>query len=284
MKLGIIKTPWAIAYGLGLPETFARIAAMGFKYVDISEILYHDSLVSSEAQRQQVADAFQIHGLTAACVVLWPPNVASPDKTLQERCFEYVRFGIDFAARLGGHKVLFNAGQRVIGLDHQQVWLNSVSFMRRCADYALEKDIRILVESEPYVYYLVNDLVTSAQIVREVDRPNFLTMVDLGHMSLSRESKSVLAGTASIIDHIHITDNDGLLHANNIIGSGTTPVAEYLAAIQSSPAASYCAERNDELVAVIELGVPGDTIDSAEQWVRESVAHVQEIVPFLTLE
>lgn len=284
MKLGVITTPWAIAHGLSLPETFARIAAMGFQYVDIPEILYHDSLASSEAQRQEVADALQPHGLAVACVVLWPPNVASPDKAEQERCFEYVRFGIDFAARLGAHRVLFNAGQRVIGLDHQEAWQNSVSFMRRCADYALEKDIRILVESEPYVYYLVNDLATSGQMVREVDRPNFLTVVDLGHMSLSRESAAALADAAPIIDHIHITDNDGLLHANNIIGSGTTPVAKYLAAINASPAASYCAARNDESVAVMELGVPGDTIDSPERWVRESMAHVQEIAPFLSLD
>jgi sugar phosphate isomerase/epimerase len=280
MKLGVITTPWAIASALSLPETLRRIAAMGFQYVDISEILYHDSLTSSEAQRQAVADALQRHGLTVACVILWPPNVGSPDEAEQDHCFEYVRFGIDFAGRLGAHRVLFNAGQRVIGLDHQQAWQNSVSFMCRCADYAFEKDIRILVESEPYVYYLVNDLATSAQMVREVDRPNFLTVVDLGHMSLSRESAADLADAAPIIDHIHITDNDGLLHANNIIGSGTTPVAEYLAAINASPAASYYAARNDELVAVMELGVPGDTIDSPERWVRESMAHLQEIAPF----
>jgi sugar phosphate isomerase/epimerase len=284
MKLGVITTPWAIASDLSLPETFARIAAMGFHYVDILGLLNGDPLVLSEAQKQEAVDALQRHGLTPACFVLWPPgNVASADKAEQERCFEYIRAGIDFCAKLGARKVLFNAGQRVIGLDHRQAWLHSGSFMRRCADYALEQDVWILVESEPYVYYLVNDLATSVQMVREVDRPRFLTIVDLGHMSLSRESASALADAASIIGHIHITDNDGLLHANHIIGSGTTPVAEYLAAINASPAASYCAARNDELVAVMELGVRGDPIDSPERWVRESTAHVQEVAPFLTL-
>jgi len=285
MKLGVITTPWAIAFGLGLPETFARIAAMGFRYVDILGILHGDPLALSEAQKQEAVDALQRHRLTPACFVLWPPgNVASPDTAERERCLEYVRAGIDFGSRFGARKVLFNAGQRVIGLDHRQAWPNSVSFMRRCADYALEQDVWILIESEPYVYYLVNDLDTTIQLIRDVDRPNFLTVVDLGHMSLSRESSAALADAASTIGHIHITDNDGLLHANNIIGSGTTPVAEYLAAINASPAQSYCTARNDQLVAVMELGVRGDTIDSPERWVRESTAYVQEVAPFLTMD
>lgn len=284
MKLGVITTPWAIASGLSLSETFARIAAMGFKYVDISGILVGDPLALSEAEKQEAIEALHRHELTPACVALWPPgNVASPDEAEQAHCFEYIRAGIDLAAGYGARKVLFNAGRRVIGLDHRQAWLNSISFMCRCADYALERDIWVLVESEPYVYFLVNDLATSLQIIREVDRPNFLTIVDLGHMSLSRESPDALVDVASMIAHVHITDNDGLLHANNIVGSGTTPVAEYLAAINDSPAASYCAARNDELVAVMELGVPGDAIDSPERWARESLAHALEVAPFLTL-
>ena len=284
MRLGVITTPWATAFGFSLPETFGRIAAMGFRYVDILGILHGDPLALSEVEKQEAVDALQRHGLTPVCFVLWPPgNVASPDEVEQERCFEYVRAGIGFGARFGARKVLFNAGQRVVGLDHRQAWQNSVSFMRRCADYALEQDVWILVESEPYVYYLVNDLATSVRMIREVDRPNVLTVVDLGHMSLSRESPVALADAASVIGHVHITDNDGSLHANNVIGSGTTPVAEYLAAINASPAASYCSARNDQLVAVMELGVRGESIDSPERWVRESRAYVQEVAPFLTL-
>jgi len=58
----------------------------------------------------------------------------------------------------------------------------------------------------------------------------------------------------SFIDHVHITDNDGLLHTNRIIDSGTVLVPEYLAAIHASPAVAYSAARNDMLVAVMELG------------------------------
>jgi sugar phosphate isomerase/epimerase len=284
MKLGVITTPWAIAYGLSLAETFTRIAVMGFHYVDVSGILVGDPLALSGAQKQEAIDSLKRHELTPACLALWPPgNVASPDEGEQKCCFEYIRAGIDFGARLGARKVLFNAGRRVIGLDHQQAWHNAVSFMRRCADYALERDMWVLVESEPYVYFLVNDLATSLQMIREVYRPNFLTMVDLGHMLLSRESPGALVDAAPMIAHIHITENDGALHANNIIGSGATPVADYMAAINASPAAPHCAARGDELVAVMELGVPGDNIDSPERWVRESTAHVQEVAPFLIL-
>lgn len=285
MKLGVITSTWAFAHGLGLPDTFARIAAMGFRYVDVLGALHGDPVALSEAERQQAINAIQQSGLVPVCFVLWPPgNVASPDEAEQRRCFEYVRVGMEFCGRLGAHKVLLNAGQRVIGLDHRRAWLNSVSFMRRCADYALEQDIGVLVESEPYAYYLVNDLATSVQMVEEVDRPNFLTVVDLGHMSLSRESAAALADAAPIIAHIHITDNDGLLHANNIIGTGTTPVAEYLTAINESSIASHCAARNEEVVAVLELGVPGGAIESPERWVRDSIVHVLKVAPFVTLD
>ena len=284
MKLGVITTPWAISSGLSLPETFARIAAMGFQYVDIAGFLVGDPLALSREQKKKAIAALHQHELTPACVALWPPgNIASPDEAEQEHCFEYIRAGIDLAAGYGARKVLFNAGQRVIGLDHRLTWRSSVSFMRRCADYAFERDIWVLVESEPYTYYLVNDLATTVQIIHEVDRPNFLTIVDLGHMSLSRESPAALADAASVIAHIHITDNDGLLHANEMIGSGMTPTADYMTAINDSPAMSHCDARGDELVAVMELGVPGDTIDSPERLVRKSTAHVKKVAPFLTL-
>lgn len=277
MKLGVITTPWSLAEGLSLPETFERIAALGYRYVDISGVRHGDPLALSDAEKQAAADALRRNALVPACIALWPPgNVATPDTAERESCFAYVRAGIDFAAQLGTPNVLFNTGQRSIGLEHGRAWQNAVGFVRQAADYADEHGISVLVESEPYVYYVMNDLATSLQMVEEVDRPNCLTIIDLGHMSLSRESPTALADAADKVGHIHITDNDGLLHANDIVGTGTTPVRAYLAAIHE-------AGLDRDPVAVIELGVPGDRIDSPERWVEASSAHALEVAPFLTL-
>lgn len=277
MKLGVITTPWSLAEGLSLPETFERIAALGYRYVDVSGVRHGDPLALSAAKKQAAADAVRLNDLVPVCIALWPPgNVATQDDAEREACFAYVRAGIDFAAQLGAPNVLFNTGQRTIGLDHAAAWRNAVGFVRRAADYAAARGIRVLVESEPYVYYVMNDLATSLRMVDEVGRRNCLTIIDLGHMSLSRESPASLADAIDKIGHIHITDNDGLLHANDIVGSGTTPVGAYLAAIHEADSAH-------EPVAVMELGVPGDSIDSPERWVEASSTHARRVAPFLAL-
>ena len=59
MKLGVITSTWAFAYGLGLPDTFARVAAMGFRYLDVLGTLHGDPLALSEAESQQAINAIQ---------------------------------------------------------------------------------------------------------------------------------------------------------------------------------------------------------------------------------
>jgi len=40
----------------------------------------------------------------------------------------------------------------------------------------------------------------------------------------------------------------------------------------------------DEIVISLELGAPGGEVGDADDWVRQSLQHIQEIAPYMSLK
>lgn len=282
MKLGVITSLWAWAENLSLGQTLERIAALGIRYVDILGFLHGDRLLLSPSEKRRILERLQSLSLIPCSLVLLPPgNIASQDESEVKACWEYIRAGMEFMAFLGGDQVLFNGGKRTFSVPHQKSWDKAVTFMRRASEYAQEAGVFITLEAEPYVYFLVNDLDSTLRMVGEVDHPHFLAAVDLGHMNLSRDAPWALERLKGRIAHIHLSENDGLVHANQIIGTGTVPTGEYLQVLRDLRVEEECAEREIELVAALELGVGGESIDDPDSWVRRSVEYVTNLARFL---
>lgn len=282
MKLGVITSLWAYAEDLPLWETLERIAALGIRYVDILGSLHGDPLLLSAWEKRRILERLKSLDLVPCNLVLLPPgNIASEDESEVEACWEYVQAGMEFIAFLRGDQALFNGGKRALGVPHQKSWDNAVAFMRRASEYGQQAGVFITLEAEPYVYFLVNDLDTTLRMVEEVDHSHFLATVDLGHMNLSRDAPGALERLKGRIAHIHLSENDGLLHANKVIGTGTVSTGDYLQALRDLGVEGECAERGIELVAALELGVRGERIDDPDNWVRCSVEYVTNLVPFI---
>lgn len=284
MKLGVITSLWAYVEKISVVETLERISSLSLRHVDILGFLHGDPIQLSDSEKEQIRNELASHNFVLGSLILLPPgNIASDDEEEKRVCWNYVRAGIDLSAYLGGKQVLFNGGKRAFGVDHLQSWRNAISFIRKASTYAKENGVYVTVEAEPDVYYLVNDLETTCRMVEDVDHPHCMTAVDLGHMSLSRDAPETLEAIKPWVMRIHLSENDGLLHANDQLGTGTVPIGSYLEYIHQHGFDEVCSRREMELVAVMELGVLGQNINDADAYARHSMEYVLKVAPFMSV-
>jgi sugar phosphate isomerase/epimerase len=179
--------------------------------------------------------------------------------------------------------VLFNGGKRAFEVPPDESWQRAVSFMQEAAEYAQRAGVYITLEAEPYVYFLVHDLGTTLRMVKAVDHPHFLAAIDIGHMNLSREAPATIEDLKLWIARIHLSENDGLLHANAILGTGSVTFGPYLRTLKDSGIDKLLATNGMELIAVMELGVLGDEIEDPDAYAIRSMEHIRAVAPFMEL-
>lgn len=284
MKLGAITSLWAYAEGLSISASLKRIAALGLCHVDILGILHGDPRSLADSETAKIRSCIRDLDLVFGSLILIPPgNIASIDDNEREECWEYVKAGIDQAAYWGGTQVLCNAGQRAFGTPHPQSWATSVEFLSRASRYAREKGIFLTIEAEPYVHYLVNDLDTTLRMVEAVDHPNCMAVLDVGHLNLSRDAPLGLVPIKKWTMRVHLSENNGLLHANDILGTGTVDFQSYLNAFEQMEFGQVCKEKEMDFVAVMELGVLGQPIPDPDFFATRSLDNLLKMAPFLDI-
>jgi sugar phosphate isomerase/epimerase len=284
MKIGVLTGIWYIAESASLIESLRRAGALGFRCVDIHGVFHGGPAHLNPEERRLVGQAIHDLGLTPRNYVLHAPkNPAAATPEEQEQNVAYLCEGVDLAVAWGMHQIMLNAGQWDYTVLRPDAWKRSVEFLQRVCDYAATKSVFIAQEPEPYVWFLVNDLPSAARMMAEVNRDNFTLLVDLGHLGLSRENPGDLEAVKSAIIHAHFSDHQANLHTNQVIGTGVTPAADYLAALQNLQIDRLMERYGEQdLVISLELGVPGDRIADPDDWVRRSLQHLRQIAPFLS--
>ena len=285
MKLGINSSVWSHG-GWKFVDSLDRIKAFGFRHVDVLAYGNAHPLKMDAAEKQSAASKFQELGLQASNMVMLPAkNLGSPDTKEREEVLHYYRTAAEFQIGLGGRQVLvgWGCGEKIVGIPHETVWKNSVEALKRLCRWCAGKGIYVTPELDPMVYYLVNGIESMARIIEEVDEPNLFANIDIGHLAITRNSPDDLQKLEGKIIHAHISDCDGKIHSNDIIGTGVTKVSDYLKAIVEFGIDRTCKKLDLEPVAALELGVYGQNIDDPDRWVSESVAYMRKEVPWLTV-
>jgi sugar phosphate isomerase/epimerase len=274
---------WHIAEKASLLNSLRRVAALGFRYVDIHGVFHGGPAHLSETGCKEIAAAMEILGLVGRNYVLHPlTNPAAANDAQQPRNLDYLKRGFDLASTWGINQIMLNAGQWSYGENRHVSWQRSVDFLQQVCEAAAQWNIFIAQEPEPYVWFLVNDLVSAKRMLDEVGMNNFTLLVDLGHMALARESPDDLEAVKENIIHLHLSDHQADLHTNQPIGTGVTRTMEYLAWLRDAGIdQSVKRFRTEEIVASFELGVPGDRIEDPDGWVNQSLAYIQEVAPYL---
>ena len=190
MKIGMLTGIWWIAEKATLIESLRRAAALGFRYVDLHGVFHGGPQHLSPGERLAVKiGAANLWGLTPRNYVLHPlHNLASASEAELEQSLNYLKEGIDLALSWGIRQLELNTGQWAYGVPRAPSWEKAVRFLQKLCDYAAPRDFYIAIESEPYVWFLVNDVASTVRMLADVDRQNFTVLVDLGHLALERQS------------------------------------------------------------------------------------------------
>jgi sugar phosphate isomerase/epimerase len=214
-----------------------------------------------------------------------PHNIPSASERESDENLEYLKAAVDLALVWGVNQIMLNAGQWAYDVGRQEAWARSVSFLQRLCDYAAGRGIFIAQETEPYVWFLVNDVASTLRMMEDVDRPNLTTLVDLGHMALAREGPEELERLSGSIIHGHFSDHEPHRHTNQVIGTGFAATGDYLDALLAMDIDEQVKRFGyDQFVMSFELGAPGDSIADPDDWVRRSIEHVRQVAPYVTLD
>ena len=283
MKIGMLTGIWYIAEGASLIESLRRASALGFRYVDLHGVFHGGPAHLQGDERLAVKKEIEALGLIPRNYVLHPPhNLTTANEAELEQCFEYLAEGIDLALFWGINQLMLNAGQWSLNVARRFAWERAVRFLQRVCDYAAQRDLFIAIESEPYVWYLVNDLDSTQRMIADVDRPNFTVLIDLGHLALERAHPDELAKIADRIVHAHFSEHKPYQHTNQVPGTGFVPFVDYLNTLRQIEIDRRVQRFGyDDLVISFELGVPGDQIDDPDDWVRRSMQYMLRLAPYL---
>ncbi len=283
MKIGMLTGLWYIAFRATVFESLERVAALGFRYVDLHGVFHAGPAHLSADERKAIRPALDRLGLSPRNYVLHARhNIPSASPAEREDDLAYLRQGIDCAEAWGIRQLMLNAGQWSSAVGRKDAWQRSVGFLQELCEYAERKSIFVVQEPEPYVWFLVQDLASAQQMMRDIARPNFTLLADLGHMALAREGLLELMPLSTSIIHAHLSDHQPYLHTNQVIGTGSVATADYVAALEHLDVDRTARSFGfPELVISFELGVPGDRISDPDDWVVRSLAHVQATIPQL---
>jgi sugar phosphate isomerase/epimerase len=286
MKIGMLTGIWWIAEKATLIESLHRVAALGFRYVDLHGVFHAGPQHLDPEERLAVKSELTSLGLTPRNYVLHPlHNLASASDVELDQNLSYLKEGIDLALSWGIHQLELNTGQWAYGVPRVPTWERAVRFLQKLCDYASPREFHIAIESEPYVWFLVNDLASTVRILADVDRQNFTVLVDLGHLALERQNPDELLQISDVIINAHFSDHKPYQHTNQVIGSGFTPTVDYLNALQQMQIDRRVQRFGyDELLVSFELGVPGEQIPDPDERVRRSLQYVQQVAPYMSLD
>jgi sugar phosphate isomerase/epimerase len=259
----------------------------GFEFIEYAAYHSGDPTLMDKAGRNEVARIFKDNGLQCSQMLLAnTEHIASPDPSKREETLDYMKKCADFQLELGGKQVLVCWGCGVLesGVMPEESWLNTVSSIRKYAEWSLDKGILIDLELDPHVYFVVNNTVKMAKVIEDVGMPNVFPNVDIGHLCITREAPNTLEKLRDRILHVHISETDTFEHTNSIIGTGNADFKAYIDEVLELGIEENCKKYGEACVAGIEMGEPGGFVDDADRWVKESLEYLARILPELTLQ
>lgn len=141
-------------------------------------------------------------------------DLTSADPEIAANAIQYIRDSVDFAVKVGAPYMIVvpsPVGRTVLpaGCTYEALWENAKQNLRKAADYAASKNIRLAIEAvNRYETFFVNTLEKAYRLVKEIDHSAVGIMADMFHMSLEENNMGKsLRMIADRLMHVHIADN-----------------------------------------------------------------------------
>ncbi len=175
--------------------------------------------------------ALTLHALS------WDLNLSSRLDTIRHASLDAIQRSVDVAHQLGAGLVIVHPGRITVPFDDAEAyWPDLVASLREIADHAAGCGIRVGVEHmEPRQGEYVITPDQANRLVRDVDRANLGTVLDVAHIPWGEDEAAFAARLERLI-HIHLSDADeSRLHLP--LGQGARHLTPLLAALRTYPGA-----------------------------------------------
>ncbi|MBS7643481.1 sugar phosphate isomerase/epimerase [Candidatus Bathyarchaeota archaeon] len=200
--------------GQVIEDILPGIAGLGFNGVEISGF----PMEFTSQRRFKIRTSLPNYGIKIITVSVGVAfankslglDLCSGNKSVRERTVGYIKDCIDFAADLdAGIVYVCTVTKPDAHIPVKKAWEWIIESLRTCADYAMEKNIRLALE--PFPSGIVDTIDVAIEVVNQVNSSNLGILIDTGHLNITGEDLTVSVEKArKFLVHIHINNNDGV--------------------------------------------------------------------------
>ncbi|MFC5653817.1 sugar phosphate isomerase/epimerase family protein [Paenibacillus solisilvae] len=270
MKLGCINSAWfgsSVAYFDGI----SQIKEIGFDTIDIFPDFSFKSYDLKRIKKMCKEMDMPISSMVSAY-----PELISLEEHVRRYAIDSYKRLLDMGVYLDAKNLLIVLGEYIWErnvIKPEVQWQQAVDAARELSEYAAKCEMNVLVELEPFHYSLVNDIDTMDIFLNDVNMPNCLANVDLGHLHVRGVPAEEIYRLKGRIGGVHLSDNDGTIHNDWPTGRGNADLEGYLKVLHEC---GY-----DDIVS-IELEFAEDP-DHIIEWVQEAYEKTAELMQKLQL-
>lgn len=255
---------------VSLPEAIARIAAHGYRGVELLADRPHWHPGISELDRAAIRRALQASGLTVSninantAMALWPewmpetifePALSNRDPAVRARRIEYTLAALDFAAEVGARCVSVTSGRCEADVAPEDGKRYFAEGLARVCEEAAARGLKIGIEYEPGL--LVETAAEVKGMIDAVGHPALGANLDIGHAICVGEAPAeAIATLAGRIWNVHLEDIRGTKHFHLVPGEGDVDFQAVFAALDAHGYENFitvelytCAARADAAAA-----------------------------------
>jgi D-psicose/D-tagatose/L-ribulose 3-epimerase len=191
-----------------------------------------------------VGRAIRDNGLRATAVTVIPDaerNCVSADPAVRSAGLDHLKWAIDCLAAAEGetlcgpfyHPLGVFTGEPPTKAERAYV----VGVHKDAALYAARHNIKLSVEPlNRFECYVLNTVADSADVVRQVNEPNYGLLYDTFHANIEeKDPVGVIAPNIAQINHVHFSEND-----RGTPGKGHVPWAATMTALKQSGYDGWC--------------------------------------------
>lgn len=265
-------------YGMNdLEDTIQKAASLGFDGVELTTA-FHLPVESSQERRKEVKGWIEQAGLECSglhYIFDGSVKLATADRTLNDKCFEYLCKVIDVGADVAARTIIVGSGGTTRsfdkGTDRKEGIKCMADVIHRAGEYAAEKGVVLAMEAiNRYETNFLNTMQEATEFAKMVDHPSVCTMADTYHMNIEEVIPAdAVRKYGHALANLHLADSNR--HAPGTGHFDFKAVAEALKEIGFD---QYC---SFEVFGLYPWKLWFDTVEEADRQMKQGIDYVHFI-------
>lgn len=248
---------------------------LGIKNIDFwggEPHFFNDGSKESYSRLNQLRQLIDQHEMSVVVytpeTLAYPYSYSHPEQLVRTRAINYMKQAVEDAVVLNCSKVFINSGCGLRDLSREESFDRMVDSMREITEYALTKNVDIILEQlQPYESNLVIKINDVQRVIDAVNLPNLKICIDVVAMEVANET---------LKDYFELfgPDKIGLIHFSDshhfVLGEGENPfpLKQYLTDLEQFGYTGYIdLEINDSIYWLD----PHDSVRKSVEWLKSNL-------------